>query len=156
LPILLPLAVVAVPLIDMALAFIRRLGKGQSPFKPDAHHLHHRLLRFGHTHRWAVAVLWLWTFVLSFGTVSMVFLRLRYAAGLLVAGFLVASILTFSPAVRRLIWRLWRGVGAVAVPPRRAEGLGRARPRGDTGQTGGAESSGERKSTETGEESGSG
>ena len=66
LPILLPLAVVAVPLIDMALAFIRRLGKGQSPFKPDAHHLHHRLLRFGHSHRWAVAVLWLWTFVLAF------------------------------------------------------------------------------------------
>lgn len=155
LPILLPLAVVAVPLIDMALAFIRRLGKGQSPFKPDAHHLHHRLLRFGHTHRWAVAVLWLWTFVVSFGTVSMVFLRLRFAAGLLVAGILVASVLTFSPAVRRLVWRMWRGVGAVAVPPRGVDGLGRSRPRGDTGETGGAESPGDPESAEPGEENGS-
>ena len=58
LPMLLPLAVVAIPLLDMGLAFLRRIGKGQSPFQADAHHLHHRLLRFGHSHRWAVAVLW--------------------------------------------------------------------------------------------------
>ena len=120
LPILLPLAVVAVPLIDMALAFVRRLGRGQSPFKPDAHHLHHRLLRFGHSHRWAVAVLWLWTFVLAFGTVSMVFLRLRYAAALLVTGFLIAAVTTFSPAFRRLVWHLWRSVGVASEPTRTA------------------------------------
>jgi len=119
LPILLPLAVVAVPLVDMVLAFIRRLGKGQSPFKADAHHLHHRLLRFGHSHRRAVAVLWMWTFVLAFGTVSMVFLRLRYAGSLLVVGFVVTSAITFSPGFRRLVWRLWRRVGSAAAPVRR-------------------------------------
>src|SRR5690606_1588570 len=80
LPIILPIMVLAVPLMDTSLAFIRRLGRGQSPFKPDAHHIHHRLLEHGHSHRWAVAVLWLWTLVLSFGTVSLVFMRLRYAA----------------------------------------------------------------------------
>ena len=119
LPILLPLAVVAVPLIDMVLAFMRRLGKGQSPFRPDAHHLHHRLLRFGHSHRWAVAVLWLWTFVLAFGTVSMVFLRMRYAGSLIVVGVVVTAAITYLPAVRRLAWRMWSGVGSAAAPLRR-------------------------------------
>ena len=73
-PIVLPIMVVAVPLIDMSMAVIRRMLRGESPFTPDAHHLHHRLLRHGHSHRWAVGVLYLWTFVLSFGTVSVVFL----------------------------------------------------------------------------------
>lgn len=119
LPIALPLAVVAVPLVDMTLAFLRRLGRGQSPFKPDAHHLHHRLLRFGHSHRWAVAVLWLWTFVLAFGAVSMVFVRLRYAAGLMVTGVVVAAAITFSPAFRRVLRRVWR---AVPLPKLTAHG----------------------------------
>lgn len=112
LPIVLPLAVVAIPLTDMALAFIRRLGKGQSPFKPDAHHLHHKLLRFGHSHRWAVFVLWLWTFVLAFSAVSLVFLRMRYGFALLGIGILFATVVTFSPGFRRTIKRLWAGFGA--------------------------------------------
>jgi len=111
LPILLPLAVVAVPLVDMALAFARRLGKGQSPFKPDAHHLHHRLLRFGHSHRWAVAVLWLWTLVLSASAVSLVFVRIRWGLVVLASGVLVAAIITFTPGVRRTASRVWRRVG---------------------------------------------
>lgn len=105
-PIVLPLMVVAVPLIDMALAFLRRLGRGQSPFMPDAHHLHHRLIDHGHSHRWAVAVMWLWTLVLSFGTVSLVFMRLRYAGLLIVIGVLAASAITFSPGARRFAHRL--------------------------------------------------
>lgn len=150
LPMVLPLAVVAVPLVDMALAFLRRLGKGQSPFKPDAHHLHHRLLRFGHSHRWAVAVLWLWTFVLAFGAVSMVFLRLRYAAAALLIGVVVAAAITYSPGFRRLIWWLWRGVGAAAAPVRRVDGLGRALTRGDS-EKGGSPQQAEDTSTKQGE-----
>jgi len=153
LPIVLPLAVVAVPLVDMALAFLRRLGKGQSPFKPDAHHLHHRLLRFGHSHRWAVAVLWLWTFVLAFGAVSMVFLRLRYVAALLVIGVVVASVITFSPGFRRLVWRLWSGVGAAAAPVRRVEALARSQYRVKSGE---AARPAEKTTTEPGKESTSG
>lgn len=110
LPIILPLAVVAVPLIDMGLAFFRRLGRGQSPFKPDAHHLHHRLLRFGHSHRWAVAVLWLWTFVLSASAVSLVFMRIRWGLAVLVIGTVVAAAVTFSPGVRRLVFRVWHRI----------------------------------------------
>jgi UDP-GlcNAc:undecaprenyl-phosphate GlcNAc-1-phosphate transferase len=99
-PIVLPIMVVAVPLADMALAVIRRILRGESPFTADAHHLHHRLLRFGHSHRWAVAVLYIWTAVLSFGTVSLVFLGVRYAAILLGGGIVVAALITFSPKFR--------------------------------------------------------
>lgn len=124
-PVVLPLAVVAIPLLDMGLAFMRRLVKGQSPFQPDAHHLHHRLLRFGHSHRWAVGVLWLWTFVLAFGTMSVVFLRLRYAAALLLAGIVLAAAATFSPPFRRWMFRVWRGFGSAAEPLRRFTPEGR-------------------------------
>lgn len=100
LPIVLPLAVVAIPLLDMALAIVTRTLKGKSPWSADSHHLHHRLLDFGHSHRWAVGVLYLWTAVLSFGTVSLVFMRGRYALLLMVIGILVAAAATFSPKFR--------------------------------------------------------
>jgi len=106
-PIVLPLMVVAVPLIDMFLAVIRRMLKGQSPFAPDAHHLHHVLLRHGHSHRWAVGVMYLWTFVLSFGTVSLVFLPGWESALLIACGILVACLVTFSDTVRQLLTRVW-------------------------------------------------
>jgi UDP-GlcNAc:undecaprenyl-phosphate GlcNAc-1-phosphate transferase len=99
-PIILPFMVVAVPLADMALAVIRRTIRGESPWAADAHHLHHRLIRFGHSHRWAVAVLYIWTAVLSFGTVSLVFMSTRSAAILLVCGIAVAATITFSPKFR--------------------------------------------------------
>ncbi|WNM23802.1 MraY family glycosyltransferase [Demequina capsici] len=117
-PIVLPLMVVAVPLIDMGAAVIRRTLKGQSPFTPDAHHLHHLLLRAGHSHRWAVTVLYLWTAVLSFGTVSMVFLSTAGAIAVLSTGILLSSLITFSPGLRQGVSRAWRSVGRRAAPLR--------------------------------------
>ncbi|MBY5947438.1 UDP-N-acetylglucosamine--undecaprenyl-phosphate N-acetylglucosaminephosphotransferase [Photobacterium rosenbergii] len=38
---------IALPLMDMAAIMIRRLRKGQSPFKPDREHLHHICQRIG-------------------------------------------------------------------------------------------------------------
>jgi UDP-GlcNAc:undecaprenyl-phosphate GlcNAc-1-phosphate transferase len=99
-PIVLPIMVVAVPLADMVLAVIRRTIRGESPWAADAHHLHHQLLRFGHSHRWAVAVLYIWTAVLSFGTVSLVFMGVRHAAILLGSGIVAAALITFSPKFR--------------------------------------------------------
>jgi UDP-GlcNAc:undecaprenyl-phosphate GlcNAc-1-phosphate transferase len=43
----LPLLILFFPLLDTAMAIIRRLAKKQSPFTPDAEHIHHRLLRTG-------------------------------------------------------------------------------------------------------------
>ncbi|QOL24404.1 UDP-N-acetylglucosamine--undecaprenyl-phosphate N-acetylglucosaminephosphotransferase [Thalassotalea sp. LPB0316] len=39
--------IVAVPLMDMLAIIIRRVKKGNSPFKPDRDHLHHILLKAG-------------------------------------------------------------------------------------------------------------
>lgn len=44
-PLILLLA--AYPLLDLLLAVLRRLGRGQSPFAADGEHLHHRLRRAG-------------------------------------------------------------------------------------------------------------
>jgi UDP-GlcNAc:undecaprenyl-phosphate GlcNAc-1-phosphate transferase len=38
---------VSVPVMDMAAIMVRRIKKGQSPFKPDRDHLHHIFLRAG-------------------------------------------------------------------------------------------------------------
>jgi len=118
-PIVLPLMVVAVPLIDMSLAIVRRLARLESPFAPDTHHLHHRLLRFGHTHRWAVSVLYLWTAVLSFGTVSLVFVDTAAAIALIGGGVVVAAYITFSPRTHALLSRLWSKFGDRAATFRR-------------------------------------
>ncbi|USD38662.1 UDP-N-acetylglucosamine--undecaprenyl-phosphate N-acetylglucosaminephosphotransferase [Ferrimonas sp. SCSIO 43195] len=39
--------IIALPLMDMAAIMIRRVRKGQSPFKPDRDHLHHICMRAG-------------------------------------------------------------------------------------------------------------
>ncbi|MFC6705810.1 glycosyltransferase family 4 protein [Flexivirga alba] len=58
LPIALPVLVLALPVLDVLLAFVRRGGRF---WHPDKKHLHHRLMRMGHPHRQAVLLLYLWS-----------------------------------------------------------------------------------------------
>jgi UDP-GlcNAc:undecaprenyl-phosphate GlcNAc-1-phosphate transferase len=53
-----PLIALGVTLLDTALAFFRRLRKGQHPFRADQHHIHHRLLRLGLTPRQVVLIIY--------------------------------------------------------------------------------------------------
>ncbi len=69
LPVLLPLAILVVPLADLVLAVLRRTRAGRSPFSPDKQHLHHRLLEIGHSQRRAVLIMWLWAALIAFGMV---------------------------------------------------------------------------------------
>lgn len=69
LPLLIPVAVIAIPLTDMLLAVFRRTGEGRSPFTPDKSHLHHQLLELGHSHGRAVLIMWSWTALIGFGVV---------------------------------------------------------------------------------------
>jgi UDP-GlcNAc:undecaprenyl-phosphate GlcNAc-1-phosphate transferase len=39
--------IISVPLMDMAAIMVRRVRKGDSPFKPDREHLHHIFMRAG-------------------------------------------------------------------------------------------------------------
>ena len=61
LPLLLPFAVLAIPLMDLILAVFRRALSGRSPFAPDKEHLHHRLLDAGNSHQRAAVIMYLWT-----------------------------------------------------------------------------------------------
>jgi UDP-GlcNAc:undecaprenyl-phosphate GlcNAc-1-phosphate transferase len=61
LPILLPFSILAIPLIDLAMAIIRRLRAGRSPFAADREHLHHRILDMGVSHRRTTVILYMWT-----------------------------------------------------------------------------------------------
>jgi UDP-GlcNAc:undecaprenyl-phosphate GlcNAc-1-phosphate transferase len=131
-PLVLPIMVVAVPLADMVLAVIRRTIRGESPWAPDAHHLHHQLLRYGHSHRWAVAVLYIWTAVLSFGTVSLVFMSGNWALTLLGLGIVVAATVTFSPKFREALARTLRSLLARAVAADRFRRTPRSGVRGSS------------------------
>ncbi len=71
-PLLVPAAVIFLPLLDFTWAVARRLARGQSPFAADAGHLHHRLLRRGHSHAGAVLILYMWAAMASLTCVALV------------------------------------------------------------------------------------
>jgi UDP-GlcNAc:undecaprenyl-phosphate GlcNAc-1-phosphate transferase len=71
-PILLPFAVLFLPLLDLCLAVVRRTALGRSPWSADRGHLHHKLLDIGYSHRGAVVLMYLWTCVLAFGGLAFV------------------------------------------------------------------------------------
>jgi len=73
LPIVLPLAIMSLPLLDVLLAVVRRTRAGRRPWHPDAEHLHHRMLQIGHTHTQAVLLLYLWAALVALGVVSFAF-----------------------------------------------------------------------------------
>lgn len=97
LPMLLPVAVLVLPLLDMALAVVRRVGAGRSPFHPDSRHLHHRLLALGHSHRRAVAIMYLWTAVFAFGAAGLVRWSTTTVLVAMGVGVAVATVLTLGP-----------------------------------------------------------
>jgi UDP-GlcNAc:undecaprenyl-phosphate GlcNAc-1-phosphate transferase len=105
LPMLLPLAVLVLPLLDMTMAVVRRVGAGHSPFHPDARHLHHRLLALGHTHRRAVAIMYLWTAVFAFGATALVRYSTTTVLIMVGAGVVVATLLTLGPLRGRSLRR---------------------------------------------------
>ncbi|MGZ4714219.1 MAG: glycosyltransferase family 4 protein [Acidimicrobiia bacterium] len=64
-PLVIPLLILGVPIVDTAFSFVRRIVRGQSFSVADKDHLHHRLMRLGHGPRRTVVLLWLWTALLS-------------------------------------------------------------------------------------------
>ena len=57
LTILLPVVVLAVPIMDIVFSTLRRICKGKSPFVADAEHLHHKLLHAGFSQKKTVLIL---------------------------------------------------------------------------------------------------
>lgn len=105
LPLLLPLAVLALPIIDMTFAVVRRTAAGHSPFHPDRGHIHHRLIDLGHSHRGAVLIMYAWAVVVSLTAVMMVLIPPQWAlSGGAVLG-VVVYLLTMRTDLRKLLAR---------------------------------------------------
>lgn len=100
LPILLPISIMVVPLVDLILAVVRRTRRGQMFYQPDKEHLHHRLLQIGHSHPGAVIIMWFWAALVAFGTVMLALYPQRELVHIAVA---VAAV-----AVLALTWLLPR------------------------------------------------
>jgi UDP-GlcNAc:undecaprenyl-phosphate GlcNAc-1-phosphate transferase len=64
-PLVIPLVILGLPVLDTAFAIVRRATRGARLTEADKEHLHHRLMRMGHGQRRAVLILWAWTAVLS-------------------------------------------------------------------------------------------
>jgi UDP-GlcNAc:undecaprenyl-phosphate GlcNAc-1-phosphate transferase len=101
LPLLLPLAVFAIPFGDLVLAVIRRSRAGQAPWAPDKRHLHHRLLTIGHSHARAVLMMYMWSALIAGGTVTV---ALSHGRPLLVLSsvLVAAAILLVASNIPRL------------------------------------------------------
>lgn len=118
-PILLPLAILLMPLLDFVLAVLRRLLNGKSPFSADRKHLHHRLLDMGHSHFGAVLIFYSWTAVVSVGCLLFMFIPAWSAAAFIAVGFVICAVLTALPVARRLwhsLLRLIRARAAAKAP----------------------------------------
>jgi UDP-GlcNAc:undecaprenyl-phosphate GlcNAc-1-phosphate transferase len=73
LSIMIPVIVVALPVLDVSLAIIRRFQKKSKIMEPDREHLHHQLLKLGWTGREVVLLVYVLTLMLS---VSAIFLAI--------------------------------------------------------------------------------
>ncbi|MBU6352459.1 MAG: undecaprenyl/decaprenyl-phosphate alpha-N-acetylglucosaminyl 1-phosphate transferase [Actinomycetales bacterium] len=95
LPLLLPFAVLAIPLLDFAAAVIRRVLRGSSPFSPDKEHLHHKLMAWGNSQQRTTVILYLFTAMLAIPAMLTAFLPLW------VAGISAVTLLTIAIAVTK-------------------------------------------------------
>lgn len=94
LPLLLPFAVLAIPLIDFAWAVVRRLRRGKSPFAPDKEHLHHKLMSWGNSQERTTVILYLMTGMLALPAMLSAFIPLWSAIAVGCALLMIAVIIT--------------------------------------------------------------
>jgi UDP-GlcNAc:undecaprenyl-phosphate GlcNAc-1-phosphate transferase len=100
LPLVLPFTILAIPLIDLGMAIVRRLRAGRSPFEADREHLHHRLLSMGNSHRRTTFILYTWTSMFAIPTVIAAFAPL-WIAGVVAIFMLSISLAMMSDTLRK-------------------------------------------------------
>jgi UDP-GlcNAc:undecaprenyl-phosphate GlcNAc-1-phosphate transferase len=74
---LLPLLVLAVPILDTSFVVARRLKHGQRISSPDQAHLHFRFLRRGYSQRRAAVIMWVWCATLAGAALATRFIPFR-------------------------------------------------------------------------------
>ncbi len=110
-----PLLVLAIPLLDTAMAIGRRLRAHRPIFSADQDHLHHKLLRAGLTHRGAVLMLYGVALVLG---ATAIFVRL------VPTGLGVVSVLVAGLALVAFILSVSRRAGPATTRAESAVGVG--------------------------------
>lgn len=101
-PMFISLLVLAVPIVDVLFAVIRRTASGRSFAEADMGHLHHRLIQLGHGPRRAVVILWGWAALFS----TVVLFSALYSTGsalvlLVLAGTALSLFTVLHPKLRR-------------------------------------------------------
>ena len=70
---------------------------------PDRMHLHHRMLKIGHSVQGAVLILWGWAALISFGSIMILFFDVKYVAIAFLCAAAVLTVLTMLPYLRHRI-----------------------------------------------------
>ncbi|MFT4165126.1 MAG: MraY family glycosyltransferase [Microlunatus sp.] len=112
LPLVLPLAILALPFLDLSMAFIRRTYAGRWWFLPDKQHLHHRLLERGHSQRRAVLLMYAWSALVSFGVIVLGLVRTDRHWQVVAVVLLIAVVLVLATLGRPI-----RGLRRPQRPP---------------------------------------
>lgn len=94
---LLPVMILAVPIMDISYSVIRRLLKKTSPFIADSEHIHHKLIEAGFSHNRTVSVLYMLCIAAGFIATSFVNAFRLYSVIVLVV---LAIMLTLSQISR--------------------------------------------------------
>jgi UDP-GlcNAc:undecaprenyl-phosphate GlcNAc-1-phosphate transferase len=89
----LPLLVLAVPIIDTSFVVARRLKHSRPIYTADRSHLHHRFLNIGFSQRRAAVTMWLWCASLAGAALATRFIPFRESGD----------------------WHLWETVGVLAI-----------------------------------------
>jgi UDP-GlcNAc:undecaprenyl-phosphate/decaprenyl-phosphate GlcNAc-1-phosphate transferase len=89
----LPLLVLAVPILDTSFVVAKRLKYGQPIYAADRSHLHHRFLAIGFSQRRAAVTMWLWCLTLAGAALATRFVPFREGGE----------------------WHLWETIAVVAI-----------------------------------------
>lgn len=89
-----PLSIFGLPLADTAIAIIRRLAHGKSPFEADRGHLHHKLIDMGFGQKMSVRILYAVCAMLGLSAV-MLTNRAWFGGGLVLVVTLIAFIIIY-------------------------------------------------------------
>ena len=99
LPLILPISILVLPLLDFALAVLRRVSAGKSPFSADRKHLHHRLQDFGHSHLGSVLVFYFWSASVSVSCLLLFLTNIVWVVAFAVLSISASLLFTVWPAV---------------------------------------------------------
>lgn len=99
----LPLLLLGLPILDTVWVAVTRMRRGQSPFRADRNHVHHRLLGLGLKHYEAVSVI----YVIHGGLIYAAYLMRYYSDALIVGVYAVFCAVVIGGIVTAE-WRDWR------------------------------------------------